>query len=172
MNVIKKIFLTVNIFAITFCFLGATLKSTSNLQEQHSTKLYRNNFFNVSLEYNSEWKPNPNYTEKYEGKDGFFQVSAYNGENLKIDEIAKIESSHSLKPYGSNPKITELVIQGQEARLIMPSNDQSQAFNNQAELLVKYPKEIKVDDNIYYYFILWADKYNIQEISKTLKFLS
>ncbi|ADL50630.1 hypothetical protein [Clostridium cellulovorans] len=172
MNIIKKIILSASIFVIIFCFLATTLKGAPNLQGQKNKELYENKIYNISLEYNGEWKVNPNYIEKYEGKDGFFQISAYAGKGIEIDEIAQSEASHKLRPYGNSFKITKLSIQGQEARLIMPSNDQSQEFNNQAELIVKYPKEININGNTYNYFILWADKYNIQEISRTLKFVS
>lgn len=171
MNIIKKLTLLTNVFIIIFCFLGATSKSASELQSRINTKLYENKTFDISLKYNPEWKKNPSYTEKYEGKDGFFQISAYSGETLKIDELAQNEANHPQKPYGSNPKITKLTIQGQEARLIMPSDDQIKEFNNQAELIVRYPKEIKINSTTYYYFILWADKNNIHKISDTLRFL-
>ncbi len=169
---IKKIFLTVSIFIILICSFGLALKAEENIQMQSNKKLYENKTYNVSLKYNINWKLNPNYIERYEGEDGFFQISAYAGRSFKIDEIVQIEVNHVLKPYGSNPKIIKLNIQGQEARLIMPSNDQHTELNNQAELIVEYPKPIKINENNYYYFILWADKYNIQEIYKTLRFIA
>lgn len=170
MNIIKKTFLAVSIFIILVCSFGLVLKAETNMQI--NKKLYENKTYNVSLQYNRNWKFNPIYIERYEGEDGFFQISAYTGQSLKIEDIVQIEVNHALKPYGSNPEITKLNIQGQEARLIMPSNDQHPELNNQAELIVKYPKPIKINENTYYYFILWADKYNIQEIYKTLRFIA
>lgn len=168
----KKITLLFSMFIIMTCFLGFKIIASSNLQRQQNTKLYENKTYNVLLQYNKDWKLNTNYTERYEGKNGFFQISALTGENKKIDEVVNSEINHILKPYGSNPRITKEIIKGQEARLIMPSNDQNKEFKNQAELIVKYPKPIKINNETYYYFILWADKNNIQEISKTIKFLS
>lgn len=164
MNIRKKIISISSILIILILFSG--------FQCQQNKNLYTNKTYHISLKYNKAWKSNPKYFEKYEGKDGFFQISASTGENLTIDEVAQSEVTNVLKPYGSNPKITKLNIQGQNARLIKPSKDQSQLFNNQAELIVKYPKKIKVGEDFYTYFILWADKYHIEDISKTLKFIN
>lgn len=171
MNNIKKAFLMISFFITMICFSGFQSKVEANFQREQDKKLYTNKAYNISLEYNKDWKQNPKYIEKYEGKNGFFQISAYTGSTLKIDDLVQSQVKHMLMPYGSNPKIISLKIQGQEARLILPSNDQAKELNNQAELIVKYPKEIKLDGDTYYYFVLWADKYNIQELAKTLKFI-
>ncbi len=132
---------------------------------------YYNKTYKISLKYPAEWKLNPKYFNKYEGKDGFFQISASSGKDLSIDEIVKFETNHLLKPYGSEPKIKNLKIQGFEARLIIPSNDQLGELNNQAALIATYPKPIIINDTTYYYFVLWADKNHIEEISKTIEFI-
>jgi len=127
--------------------------------------------YKISFKYPSSWKLNPNYIERYEGKDGFFQVGAINGENMSIDEVAKNDAFHKLQPYGSEPEIINRTIDGQEARLILPSADQPEEMKNQAGLIIKYPKAIKIDGSQYRYFILWADKTHIDQISNTLTFL-
>jgi len=124
------------------------------------------------LRYQSYWKLNPNFTERYEGKDGFFQVSAINGENMSTDEVAKNEVFHKLNPYGSNPKIINRIIDGQEARLILPSADQAEEMQNQAGLIVEYPEAVKIGDSVYYYFVLWADEAHIEQIGNTMTFLN
>jgi hypothetical protein len=163
-----KIYLSFCMFIIllSFIIIGNKVIAKDN------TKYYENKKFNISLRYNTDWSKSPGYSDKYEGKDGFFQVSAATGKELSIDEVAKNEATHILEPFGSNPQITKLTIAGEEARLIMPSSDQLKDFNNQAELIVKYPKAITIDNETYYYFILWADKSHIESISKTLKFIS
>jgi len=127
--------------------------------------------YKISFKYPYSWKLNPNYIERYEGKDGFFQVGAINGENMSIDEVAKNDAFHKLQPYGSEPEIINRTIDGQEARLILPSADQPEEMKNQAGLIIKYPKAIKIDGSQYRYFILWADKTHIDQISNTLTFL-
>lgn len=135
-------------------------------------KVYKNKEYNVSLKYNKDWKANNKNINRYEGEDGFFQISAYNGQNLGIDEVADNEANHKLKPYGSKPQISKLVVQGQEARLIMPSEDQPAEENNAAEVIIKYPKGIKISGDMYFYLIVNADKGNINKIINTIKFIN
>ena len=127
--------------------------------------------YKISLRYPSYWKLNPNYVERYEGKDGFFQVGAIDGENMSIDEVAKNDAFHKLNPYGSHPKIINRKIDGQEARLILPSADQAEEMHNQAGLIVKYPDAVKIGDSAYHYIILWADEAHIEQIGNSLTFL-
>ncbi|HEX2925875.1 MAG TPA: peptidase M56 [Ruminiclostridium sp.] len=171
MRKIKKVILAVILFGIMGCVLDFAAKAIPDFKTQQDTKLYENKTYKVSLHYSKNWKINPKYVEKYEGNDGFFQVSAYSGKGLLIDEVVQKEVNHILKPYGSNPKVTGLSIQGQEARLIMPSEDQKDEFNHQAELIVKYPKAVKINESTYYFFILWADTSHIRQISDTLRFI-
>ncbi|WBW98259.1 peptidase M56 [Oceanirhabdus sp. W0125-5] len=133
-------------------------------------KIYNNKTYKISFKYPAEWKPNPSYFNKYEGTNGFFQISASSGENLSIDDIVKFEITHVSKPYGNNPTIKKLTIQRAEARLIIPSNDQGAEMNNQAGLIVTYPKPIKINSTTYSYLILWADKNHIEEISNSIQF--
>ncbi|MDD7795877.1 peptidase M56 [Clostridium sp. 'White wine YQ'] len=163
-----KIYLPFGILLI-FVFL---LCISNKVMAKENTKYYESKKFNISLRYNKDWSKSAGYSDKFEGKDGFFQISASTGKDLSIDEVAKNEATHILEPFGSNPKIIKITIDGEEARLIMPSSDQSKDFSNQAELIVKYPKAITIDNEAYYYFILWADKNHIESISKTLKFIS
>ncbi|MCM1989857.1 peptidase M56 [Oceanirhabdus seepicola] len=134
-------------------------------------EIYYNKTYKMSLKYPAEWKLNPEYFNKYSGTDGFFQISASSGKNLSIDDIVKFDVNHLSKPYGTNPNIKKFKIQGVDARLIIPSNDQASEMNNQAALIVTYPKPIVINDTTYSYFVLWADKNHIVEISKTLKFI-
>ena len=137
----------------------------------NSTSLYTNRTYKVSLEYPSHWRLNSVYSNRYDGTDGFFQISASSGKNLSIDHIVEFDVNHFLKPYGSNPQIKKLKVQGFDARLILPSSDQGYEMNNQASLIVSYPKPILINNTTYYYFVLWADKNHIDDIINTLKFI-
>ena len=44
-------------------------------------------------------------------------------------------------------------------------------MQNQAALIVKHPTGIEIDNNIYYYIILWADKDHIEQIGRNLTFI-
>lgn len=130
---------------------------------------YTNKDYKVSLKYPPEWRANS--SERYEGKDGFFQIGAVNGEGMTIDEVAELDANHKLLPYGSEPKIESIKINGQEARLILPSEDQPDEMKGQAEIIIKYPSPVTIGSGIYSYFVLWADKEHIKSIGDTIKFV-
>lgn len=127
-------------------------------------KVYSNSTYNVTFQYPASWQP-------YEGEDGFFQLSAISGEGLPIDEVYRFEAYHKLQPYGSQPKIESLKIEGQEARLILPSDDQPQEIRSQAGLIIQYPNPIQISGTTYYYFVLWAEQNHIRKIAETLRFI-
>ncbi|MCR4437206.1 MAG: peptidase M56 [Eubacteriales bacterium] len=166
LNYKKPAFWVIIIVVVAVC--AAVIAFVANPSESAT---YISEDYKISLKYPSHWESNPNYIERYEGKDGFFQVGAINGESLSIDEVTKNDAFHKLNPYGSDPKIINRTIDGQEARLILPSADQPEEMRNQAGLIVKYPKAIKINGSLYYYFILWADEAHIEQIGNTLTFL-
>jgi TolB protein len=108
--------------------------------------------------------------ERYEGSDGFFQISAISSDET-INEVCHNEAFHQLLPYGSEPRIYKGQIQQQEACFIFPSEDQPPEMRRQAALIVKYPSPIQIEGSTYNYFILWADQDHINQISATLGFL-
>ncbi|MGC7870617.1 hypothetical protein ACPUYX_03685 [Desulfosporosinus sp. SYSU MS00001] len=93
------------------------------------------------MQYPATWIPNKTSSQppRYEGNDGFFQISALDGEKWTIDQVAENDANHKLMPYGTAPSITKLKIQGQEARLITPSNDQPKEEKGDVKLIIKFP---------------------------------
>lgn len=124
--------------------------------------------YEVSLQYPAHWQKAPGYSERFEGKEGFFALSAASGG--VIDEVAKLSAEHKLQPYGSRPTIESLQIQGLEARLILPSEDQPADMRGQSELIVRYPQPVRIDRSTYRFFVLWGDKDHIRAIAQTLRF--
>jgi len=135
---------------------------------------YSNPVFAVSLQYPADWVVESGYGSpetgeiKYAGISGFFQISAMETES--IDMAAAAEAGHKLQPYGSNPTIESLQIQGQEARLILPSNDQPAGMQYQAGLIIRYPQPVNISGTPCHFFILWADEAHIRAISQTIRF--
>jgi len=134
LNFKKPAFWVIGVAVMAVC--AAVIAFAANPSQSSA---YISEDYKISLKYPSYWEANPNYIERYEGKDGFFQVGAIDGENMSIDEVAKNDTFHKLNPYGSDPKIINRMIDGQEARLILPSDDQPEEMKNQAGLIVKYP---------------------------------
>jgi len=128
--------------------------------------------FAVSLQYPADWQPagygSPETGEiRFAGINGFFHINSMDGDS--IDAVAAAEAGHRLQPYGSQPTIENLQIQGQEARLILPSNDQPAGMQNQAALIVRYPQVLTIVWSPRY-FVLWADAPHIRTIAETLRF--
>lgn len=129
---------------------------------------YKSELYKITFKYPSSWeKVEENY---YEGATGYFIVSVINS-NLPIDEVCKEEAYQNLNPYGLEPNIRNIKIGNQEGCLIMPSKDQSKEMDNQAALIVKYPKPININEIEYNHLIIWAEKNHIQGIKNTLQFI-
>lgn len=123
--------------------------------------------YRVAFLYPSDWKKeNKNH---FQGYGGFFQVSAIHGPK-SIDEAARSEAGHSLRPYGTNPTIQRLSIKGHAGRLILPSSDQAREMKKQAALIVRYSKQIRIAEQNYEYLVIYADADHIRLILNTLKF--
>ena len=151
---------------------GSTVIPTPTLyQDMWAT--YTNPSFSVSLQYPADWQPVPGYGDtetgiiKYAGINGFFMVNSMDSDS--IDLAAAAEANHKLKPYGSQPTIESLEVQGQEARLVLPSSDQPAGMQNQAALIVRYPFVATLVWSPRY-FVLWADWPHIRAISETIRF--
>lgn len=131
-------------------------------------KTFTSDVFQIQLQYPSHWQQ---VTEnRFEGFDGFFQVSAIQSEE-SLEIVCQNEAFHELRPYGSQPRIDHTHIQNQQACLIFPSQDQQPEMRGQTALIVTYPTPIVINDTTYQYFILWADQAHIVEIGNTVRFL-
>lgn len=111
------------------------------------------------------------YEERYGFQMEFFQISLLSDNNLSLDQITQQEAFHQIRPYGSQPSIKKINVQGQSARLILPSSDQPHEMMKQAAIIVTYPTPIQLSGRKYEYFILWADTSHIQMIIQSLQFL-
>ena len=145
---------------------NSTIGESLSIQNHWST--HKSQSYKVSFDYPSEWEKIMD--DYFKGDNGFFVVSTINSD-LPLDEVSRKETKQALNPYGDNPSIKEFKIQGQDASLIMPSNDQAKEMDNQAGLIVKYPESAQTNDIESDYAIIWADKNYIERIKDTLEFL-
>ncbi|WP_339273210.1 hypothetical protein NYE54_16245 [Paenibacillus sp. FSL K6-1330] len=133
-----------------------------------SENIFTSFVYRVSFPYPANWRRVSE--ERYEGADGFFQVSAISsGEG--ITEVCHSEAFHPLMPYGSSPRIVPVKIQNQEACFIFPSADQPAEMNKQSALIVRYPRPVQIGETFYNYFILFADVNHIRQIGTRLSFI-
>jgi TolB protein len=131
-------------------------------------KTYTNTNYKVQFQYPAHWQRVNN--ERYEGEDGFFQISAISSDQ-SIEAVCQNEAHHQLNPYGTKPRIQHTRIQNQPACFIFPSQDQPEEMRNQAALIVHYPNPVVIEGTEYNFFILWADQGHIDKISSSLRLL-
>ena len=87
-----------------------------------------------------------------------------------IEEAVDILLSNELQLFGSQPVIEILQVQGQDARLIVPSTDQPLGREGETALIIRFPKPVFVCDPYCRYLVLWSDVDHIREIGKTIRF--
>ncbi|MFP4698100.1 MAG: hypothetical protein ACLFMO_05270 [Eubacteriales bacterium] len=134
------------------------------------TRVYINKQYRVMFNFPNNWKPSEIAKNRFEGSDGFFQVSLISS-NKSIDEVAKHDAYHSKLPYGRNPEIKKRFVNGHEARLITPDRGETDFMEKQAAIIVEYDKPLAFNNNKYNYLIIWSDVYNIMGILRSLKIL-
>jgi len=96
------------------------------------------------------------YSGSYEDIQQFIQEGKpIKFENCKeiiqtIDQAAQNSAYHKLKPFGENPIIKTLQIEGQEARLIIPSENSI----NERELIVELKKSVFLLDKYWTFLVI------------------
>ena len=144
-------------------------ETPTSAPETASWQTYDHRGFAVALKYPSPWQPvSGEEGRKYAGKDGYFVLDAIGSPLATIDEIVTSQTEHVLLPYGKQPTIEALQLQGQEARLILPSADAS--MQGQAMLIVRYPRPVQIAGTTYEFFALYADQDHIRPIAQSLRF--
>jgi hypothetical protein len=150
-------------------FAGNSNSSMDNAQKASPVATFYSEKYHVSLSYPIEWKPVTGTEDQYEGESGFFRLSSLDG-GKTLAELANSEAGQKSQPFGSQPEFIQLKIDGNNATLIMPSDDQGKQYKQQAEVIVQYSKKLSVDEVIGTTLSLIADKEHIKEIAVSMKF--
>jgi hypothetical protein len=128
--------------------------------------------YGVNLEYPPGWQATPGYNyDHYSGPDGFFVLTGVGDADTLIDTIVRDDVSAGGNPYGISATITSITVDGEPARLILPSIDQPASMKHQAELIVKFPSPRTIDHGIYYYLAITADSSHIKDLTASLTFI-
>jgi hypothetical protein len=155
------------IFYVHHVTVTREASATSNVQP---TK-YKNNIYEVSLEFPADWQPvDQNTFNSYSGGNGFFTLEVSNAKNTSVASMAQKDIADVAHVYGSAPTTSSLVVDGQSAVLITPSGDQDSSLRGQAELIVNYPALVTISGQVYTYLILQDDKTHIVDIARSLVF--
>lgn len=134
-------------------------------------KNFRSSLYGITFKYPEAWVKNPNYEERYDGPSGFFEVSELESFGRPIDKVVQQEIDIPIKPYGTRPEVTSLELDGEPARIIIPSSDQQKVFDREVAIVVKNKKPVSESKEIYDYTIIWTDRANVQTILDSFKFL-
>lgn len=133
---------------------------------------FESNKYKIKFKYPRSWTKNPRYEDKYEGTSGFFEIGDFTGIGENIDQAVQAEINEENKPYGSNPTVRRFIVDGQPARVIYPSEDQSSFYNDRdVAIVVQYPQAIEIEGRIYDYVVIWASREYVPLILSTLRFI-
>jgi TolB protein len=135
-------------------------------------KEYTNPDFAASLRYPGDWQQTGD--ARFEGQDGFSAMDAMSS-GYSLEDTCAVVANHTLKPYGSNPTIEYLTIQGATGCLILPSGDAPPSEKSLSTLILAYPAPVRVHCNEtahFNYFVLDADKDHIRQIADTVSFIT
>ncbi|QOR66931.1 LysM peptidoglycan-binding domain-containing protein [Cytobacillus suaedae] len=142
-------------------------------------KYFFDQFHHIAFMHPRGWSKVSHSPIRYEGDSGYFEVSsiiaAPPSEPSNVTPLNKVCESYAhdkFESYGSNPEIVDMTIDGQPACLILPSNDQSEDFNNKSSLIVKFPKPYVIGGSLSHYLFVVANKEIIQGIANTMKLLN
>ena len=136
-------------------------------------KTYTDTTFLISLEYPANWKIDTTGNAVYSGEDGFFQITAGGLMGPSAKPICEMLIQLSMdRPdkenrFGRKPTMETLQVDGQNACLILPSDDQLDSFRDEALLIVEYPSSVRNGALLQF----WADKDHMADFIGTLQFI-
>jgi hypothetical protein len=152
---------------------AVSLLAAADKQSDADWQTFIDGTYKVMLRCPADWKP----LERYDVSPGmhsqdrsrFFGFFVSGGVDNSAQQLCKADADHKLRPFGTSPAIRLMQVQGQDACLIWPSAGQKK--DNDAELIVKYPAPVRINDTNYSFLTLDADKEEIMDLAHSLKFL-
>jgi len=142
--------------------------------DKNNLKTYRNEYYNVELTY-SATKDYPRSHDEPDGyPNGFFNISAEGSFNVGIDDYVKPDDYTIRKYFGSNPVITSLTVDGQEARMVNLSTPPDNSKDDTAWIIIKYPKPIPSTnkEESWHFLAIYTTRLFANDIVPTIKFLN
>ena len=79
-------------------------------------------------------------------------------------------AEHKLRPFGENPTIRRLKVQGESACIVFPSKDQVRSAWWDVAVVIRYPHPVEIGGDRYGLLEMYADKDYALDILKTLRF--
>lgn len=131
---------------------------------------YISDKYKVQFEYPEAWKKNSLYPERYEGKGGYFEIVDIASLDTNIDEVVNDEKNEFYEPFGENPGIDDITIDGQPARVITVDREGPED-DIEKVIIIKYPALVNISGRDYNYIMIWTNSAYSNLIITTFKFL-
>ena len=131
--------------------------STPTLEPKNhiGDKVITSKTFLVSLSIPGTWEIVSGYEERYQGTDGYVSLGAKATESYaSMQSVCEDEVNHVLQPFGADPTVQYMLIDGQEACVIFPSEDQNDTIENAAEIVVRYPFTLTINGSSFSFAFL------------------
>ncbi|MDA8219231.1 MAG: hypothetical protein M0Z94_16625 [Dehalococcoidales bacterium] len=144
---------------------GNTTTTTQTTAELDST------MFKVRLSYPAAWQPVEGYLGRYGGPDGFVQPGALEDQGWTLEEVCQL-LIHEDQAFGASPTTEWIQVDGGQACLILPSDDQVPitAPVGNAVVVVRYAEPVTINGFHHQYFTLHADQEHIRQIAASVRF--
>ena len=159
------------ILGISYLLLSQGNGCTYRGEAAGELQQFKSDLYGVTFKYPASWTKNLSYVERYDGPGGFVEVAEIEAYGRPIDEVAKQETDTPIKPFGSNPKIIDLELDGRPARIIVPSADQNKVFERELAIIIENKQPIIEGQDFYDYTIIWTNKDNLETILNSFKFV-
>ncbi|MHB1416241.1 MAG: trypsin-like peptidase domain-containing protein [Chloroflexota bacterium] len=125
----------------------------------------------VRLSYPAAWQPVEGYEGRYGGPDGFVQPGALEDQGWTLEEVCQL-LIHEDQAFGASPTTEWIQVDGGQACLILPSDDQVPitAPVGNAVVVVRYAEPVTINGFHHQYFTLHADQEHIRQIAASVRF--
>lgn len=162
---------------ISLFSLAVPLPARTEAPPDETWQTYIDSTYQVTLRFPGNWKKDPLYSDRphfaeekgpHKVWEGFFQLSLTGDSTL--EHACKDAAEHVLQPYGRNPTIRPMEVDGQRGCVVWPSQDQPAPRH--AELNIEYPEPVEVDGDLWSLLVLSADTDHILAIAQTLRFIT
>ena len=124
--------------------------------------------YGVTLTVPEQWRPLPD-RPGWEGDDGHVVLDAATGDDGGAISVCRGLAEHSLQPYGSEPTIEAVTIDGQEGCTVMPSDD-APGDEPEAAAVALYPAPRVIAGTEYAYLVLYIDPQHVRDVVATVRF--
>ena len=123
--------------------------------------------FRVRIEFPVGWRRDPDYELRFSGSDGYVSIVAQDGPG-GLKGVADAIAHHKLQPYGSQPEIEAITVDGANGLVIRPSADQHADLKGQVALVLERESPLIVSGENYSYLIIEVDGAHFAQVISTI----